>query len=359
MSLHPDGTRWIPQDPGHMLERVEGFSAQLREAVQCAVNGPQLASGKRPSRILIAGMGGSAMGGDFVRQWAASRAPFAVTVVREDHLPVVDPKDTFAFFVSYSGNTDETLSSWQEACDCSLPRAVISSGGALLEKARAAGIPALEIPGGSPPRAALGWTSMPIFVALSRAGWIELPHNEFEELFAACDREIDDSRNRGPQFKLLQNWARASAHRWAMIYAPSDPLSPVATRWACQINENSKALAHVALLPEQNHNEIVGWEKPSSSRIHATVAVLRDPAASERTLFRLGYVAREISREGFSVFEFEPAEGGLLARLYALALRGDLASLHLAASRGVDPTPVAPIDRLKAELSSGKMVRSR
>jgi glucose/mannose-6-phosphate isomerase len=303
-------------------------------------------------------MGGSAIGGDFVRQIARGRSTAAVDVVRDDHLPRVDPGDSFVFFVSYSGDTEETLTCWDAAGREGLRRAAITSGGELGRRARAESVPCLEIPGGSPPRAALGWTAVPLLVSLERGGIVDISDGEWLEMFDACATVVERGRSSTPESRALDAWARATSGRIAFVYAAADPTGPAALRWACQINENAKALAHFALFPEQNHNEIVGWEHAASLADRISVAVLEDEGASPRTRQRMTLVADQIESTGVPVFRFRPVGTALLARIFSLAQLGDLASLALARERGVDPTPVASIDRLKMALSSGTLGRS-
>ncbi len=342
-------------DPMDMRGRVLGLPRQLRDARDAARAAAPLAHGPRPSRIVVVGMGGSAIGGDFLREIARERSTIPIEVVRGDRLPNIDPEGSFVFFVSYSGQTEETLRCWRAASDLGLRRAAITSGGALADLAASERVPLLKIPGGSPPRAALGWTGVSLLVSLERAGWLPFVDSEWEETFSVCEGLAREVQQGGPAATALDAWARATSGRLAMIYAAADPTGPAAVRWSCQINENAKSLAHVALFPEQNHNEIVGWEGVDAPGERLTVAVLSDPGATSGVRRRLNNVAGEIEKKGVPVFRFSPRGERLPARLFSLALLGDFASLALAGVRGVDPTPVASIDRLKAALASGTM----
>jgi glucose/mannose-6-phosphate isomerase len=332
-----------------------GLPRQLRDAHAAATAGPALMHGPRPARVVVVGMGGSAIGGDFLRQIARERSPIPVDVVRGDRLPRIDPESAFLFFVSYSGNTEETLACWREARAAGLRRAVITSGGVLAAEAAADRVPTLRIPSGSPPRAALGWTSVPLLVAMERGGLLSVPAKEWEESFACCEDVAREVTTGGAPGAALEAWARSAQDRFALVYAAADPTGPAAMRWACQINENAKALAHVALFPEQNHNEIVGWERVGPLADRIAVIVLDDPGASPGVRRRLARVTGEIEAAGIPVARFAPRGESLPARLFSFAILGDFASLALAGVRGVDPTPVASIDRLKAALASGTM----
>ena len=347
----PVDVRRIGLDPRDMTGRVLGFPRQLRDAWALATDGPDLLGASRPRRIWVVGMGGSAIGGDFLRSFAEAQGRVAVDVVRGYELPGAAADDAFGLFVSYSGNTEETLTAWDEAERRGLPRAAITSGGALLERARAAGVPVLVIPGGSPPRSALGWTSVPLFRALSRAGLLDVSEKELGAAASACEEVVATWGPEGPEEPRLTAWAAEAARGLPVIYAAERPHRATATRWVGQLHENAKTLSHAALLPEQNHNEIVAWERPGAGVAAAVVALLDDPAVHPRVRRRLDLLAQRVAEAGRPVTRFAARGAGLLGRLYSLALLGDLASLHVAAAAGVDPTPVEGIDRLKRDLA--------
>jgi glucose/mannose-6-phosphate isomerase len=265
-------------------------------------------------------------------------------------MPASAGPEDLAYFVSYSGNTEETLAAWDDAAHRGMPRAVVSSGGELLDRAGAARVASLRIPGGSPPRAALGWTSVPVFRSLARLGAFVLEERELAEAADSCEEMLRRFGPGGPREAELAAWADGAARGLPVIYAADRPHRPTATRWVGQMNENAKVLAHAATLPEQNHNEIVAWGEPGEGVRLAEVCVLDDAAVHPRVRLRLELVAAGVAAAGARVARFAPEGNGLLARLYSLAVLGDLASLHVAAARGVDPTPVAPIDRLKRAL---------
>jgi glucose/mannose-6-phosphate isomerase len=226
----------------------------------------------------------------------------------------------------------------------------VTSGGELASRARADGVPVLEIPAGSPPRAALGWTSVPLLHALGRAGLLDLARPALDEAAAACEEVV---AAHGPQAPpgSLREWAGRAARGLPIIHASESPHRASAVRWACQINENGKTLAHFAVFPEQNHNEIVSWEMPTDAQRNVELAILDDPADHPRVRRRLELVARIVERAGARVTRFPSHGTGLLARLYSFSQQADLASLCVAAARSVDPSPVARIDELKRALA--------
>jgi glucose/mannose-6-phosphate isomerase len=343
--------RAVTNDPGGMMKRIAAFPEQLRGAFELAERGPDLLAGSRPERIFVVGMGGSAIGGDFLRSWAEESCPTPVEVVRGYELPASCSSASFAFFVSYSGNTEETLSCFEEALARRVVCACVTSGGRLAERARERGVPVLRIPGGSPPRAALGWTSVPLFHALAGAGLARFGAEDLEAAARACEEALAAFAP-GVQGNALLAWAESAAKGFPVIYAPARPYAACAVRWACQLNENGKTLAHVALFPEQNHNEIVGWEAPSPLHALARVAFLTGEGVHPRVRKRMELVAKAVEAAGARATWFEARGGSAVARLYSFATMGDLASVFTAQAKRVDPTPVASIDRLKTELGS-------
>ncbi len=341
----------IGNDPSDMTARVLGLPAQLREAWRLAAGGPALLPPGGARRYWVVGMGGSAIGGEFVRALAEDGGTASVDVVRGYEMPSPASPDQFAFFVSYSGNTEETLAAWEDAGRRRMGRAAVTSGGELARRAAAEGVPVLRIPGGSPPRAALGWTCVPVLHALGRAGALPLDGDGLEEAAAAAERMLARFGPGGPEADGMRAWAAEAAGGWPVIYAAERPHRATATRWTGQLNENGKTLAHAALFPEQNHNEIVPWERDAAAVRAARVVLLDDPAVPARVRRRLELVAGACARAGAPVRRFAPEGTGLAARLFSLAALGDLASLYVAEAAGVDPTPVPAIDRLKAELA--------
>jgi glucose/mannose-6-phosphate isomerase len=336
-----------------MLGRILSFPQQMREARALAERGPELVPAGSFKRLFICGMGGSAIGGDFLRQIASERCSVTVETVRGYRLPRTAFQEALLVFVSYSGNTEETLSLWEEASRPSLPRSAITSGGKLRQAAQAANVPCLEIPGGSPPRAALAWTCIPLIIALARAKWIEVGEKEWEEAIVACENVVRKFAPGGDQHSVLEEWARKTHGRIAFVYAAGDPTAPVARRWVSQINENGKSLAHAALFPEHNHNEIVGWETDSWANC-VSIAFLDDSSAPAPVRRRLDLVHQDLSKR-VPAFRFEAMGKTAMARLFSLSVLGDLASVALAQVAGIDPTPVASIDRLKNALASGNI----
>jgi glucose/mannose-6-phosphate isomerase len=338
-------------DPQDMLGRVLRGGDFLREGWDL---GQALAPppGGPPRHLLVLGMGGSGIGGDLLRALLYDRGRFPVTVVKDDTPPAwVGPEDV-AFVCSYSGNTEETLTAYQAARAAGARCVAVTSGGKLLERARSDGVPAVRIPPGLPPRAALGYLLGPMLGALHRWGWVEGMAEEVEE---AVQLWRDLAARWGPGVATADNpakrLARALVGRIPVVYAASRRSAPAALRWKTQLNENAKVYATWNVFPELNHNETVGWQLAGQPEGLLEVVVLRDPEDPPRMVQRVA-VTRQVALGAAGYHEVHAEGGSRLARVLSLVLFGDLVSVYLAYLNEVDPTPVAVIDELKRRLES-------
>ncbi|MEM0359348.1 MAG: bifunctional phosphoglucose/phosphomannose isomerase [Candidatus Hadarchaeales archaeon] len=326
-------------DKGGMLAELLRFPERCGEALSLEVR-----TGKRRvGKVVLAGMGGSAIAGDLLRDWLVP--PFPFEVCRDYHLPRWVGRDTLVLAVSYSGNTEETLSCLSEALERGAEVVGISSGGRLEEKCLEEGIPHVKVPGGMMPRVALPFLLFPSFSVLRKKGLVEVGREELEEAWERLGRL---RRRLAPGVK--GNPAEEAAERLKgtlpFIYAPGG-IAGVALRLKTQLNENSKVPAKVELLPELCHNEIVGLR---SSPPFVSFILLRSGEENRRMEVRMEFL-KELLR-GRKVVEFRGEGRGRLARLLTLVYFGDFLSFYLAVKRGVDPTPVPEIEELKKRLSS-------
>ena len=246
-------------DPKGMLGLTEAFPAQCRRALEIAEGVELPALPVEPSLVMLTGLGGSAAGGDFVRAVfeASGNAPFVVN--RDYFLPSYAGPDTVVFVVSYSGNTEETLSAYADARRKGCQIFAVTSGGKLAEFARADGVTVILVPGGQPPRTALGFLLIPVLSACQRLGLI--PAQPFEQAFRILE---NCAKAWGMQTPFEDNptkrLAEALHGKLAVLYGLGSWQGVVAGRWKAQINENAKNHAFAHTFPELNHNEIIGWE---------------------------------------------------------------------------------------------------
>ena len=341
------------RDSGGMAARIGGIPEQIERALERLAERPWPTPGVEPVRLAVGGMGGSAIAADLTRGLYEDRLPRPLEVVRAYHWPGWVRGDGLTLLSSYSGDTEETLALYRDAAHRGVPRLALTTGGALGALCARDGVFVQPLPPGSPPRAALFASWVALTGLLQGLGWIDDPAPEWRET-ARLLRERDarlgpDMPEAGNPAKQL---ARALEGRLVYVYAGAGPLEAVALRWRQQLHENAKVLAHSAVVPELDHNEIVGWERPGALHRGIAVVALHDPEDAPEIRARLALTAEYARHQGAEVHEWEAAPGPRLARLASLVQLGDYLSLYLALLGGVDPTPIPSIDEFKRRLSS-------
>ncbi len=301
--------------------------------------------------MVILGMGGSAISGDLARTLGADLASVPIEVVRGFRIPGYVDSNTLVLAISYSGGTEETLAAFDAASERTASLIVVASGGKLLARAQAAGIPHYPIRATSQPRAALPHLYLPVLHALTTLYLLRCSQREIEkavrfigERAPALGTGVPCDEN---DAKIL---AGALFGKIVSIYA-AEFLGEVARRWKTQINENSKHWAEFETLPEANHNAVVGYSHPHSNPDSVSVVHLQSSLYHER-IQRGMAAARELLHAAALDCRTVEAQGStpLAQQLYAILL-GDYVSFYLAMLNGVDPTPVEPIDHVKAQLA--------
>lgn len=338
-------------DSMNMFRALWGLPEQCADAWRLGTQGPLPVAGAI-SNVLVTGLGGSAIGGDLLRVYSAGKMAVPVAVNRDYVLPAYVDRSTLVFVVSYSGNTEETLSAYEEARNRGCPIVALTTGGKLKELADRDGVPVITVPGGLAPRAATGYLFIPTLAVLERLGLLSGLEAEVRELVEHLE-EIRE--NLKPEASLEDNLAKQLArdfyNRIPVIWGGSGTTGVVAQRFKGQINENAKAPAYWNVFPELNHNELVGFEVPKELLEKLYVVILKDEEDHPRVKIRMeitrGIVAKAVS----GVTEIKSSGQGVLARMYSLIYVGDYASVYLAALYGIDPGPVRIIDYLKAELA--------
>jgi glucose/mannose-6-phosphate isomerase len=339
-------------DPEDMLGHVERFAEHLDEADAGARTALDRAVLSKPTAVVVAGMGGSAIAGDIVRGALADSLAVPMVVSRGYGLSGFVGPGTLVVASSYSGNTEETLAAYELAASRGAQLVCMTTGGRLGELASSQGRTVVPLRPGLPPRASLGFGLVSLLHILASAELIDDP----TDAVASSSRAAVVARERfGPQVPTDANEAKGLAVWFAtgtpVIYGAEPATAPVATRWAGQLAENGKTVGHANVLPEMNHNEIVGFGDREALGGAARVLFLRDESDHERVARRVAITAGVLSEEGVESRTIQSFGDSRMARLVSLVLAGDYASVYLAALRGVDPTPVEPIDRLKAALA--------
>jgi glucose/mannose-6-phosphate isomerase len=296
-------------------------------------------------------MGGSAIAGDLVFGLAQDRLPFPTLVVRDYRWPRAVGPDALAVLSSYSGATEETLALLAEAEARGVPRVGLTTGGALAARLTAAKAPWRGLPAGLPPRAALGYSVVSLARLLEALGDPGEGEASWQEALAVLD---DGNARCAPAAPEETNPAKALARalvgRAVLVYGAAGRTAAVARRMKGQINENAKTPAFDSLLPEMNHNEIVGWQSLADLHARFAAVFLADASDSPRIVKRREVTATILSEEGVETHVVDAVGQSPLARLLSLVQFGDWVSYYLAVLSGVDPTPIVKIDRLKRAL---------
>jgi glucose/mannose-6-phosphate isomerase len=322
----------MPLDKSNYLGVLEDFPAQCR-------NGMGLPKGVTINgeigTVVVTGMGGSAIGGDILKSYMhESNVP--VFVNRNYTLPNFVDEYSLVIAVSYSGNTEETLSAYNEAVKRGAKTAAITSGGKLAQLCEKT----IKIPTGFQPRAAVGYLFFPILGLLHNAGIAKVKNDELNEMLAL----IKDTEKYKDEAQAI---VKKIDGRVPVIYS-SELLGPVAYRWKTQFNENSKMPAFHHVFPEMNHNELVGFQ--GMDRQKFVIVMLRDDHDNARIIKRMD-ICKDLFEERTDVIEVHSQGKSLLARMFTTMYLGDMASYYQAIRNRVDPAPVDVITRLKNELA--------
>jgi glucose/mannose-6-phosphate isomerase len=304
----------------------------------------------KPQTIIVAGMGGSAIGGELLKDWARDKIAVPIEVCREYSLPAYADKNTLVFVVSYSGETEESLSVFLDAIKRKCMTVCISSGGVLHEFAEKLNVPHLCVPSGMAPRATLPYLFMPLPILLEKIGLVSDVTSEISEIIKIL-RQVSDSNSPKKPFK--DNFSKKLASNICgtvpVIYG-FGIYRAVAQRLKTQFNENSKVPAKWEFFPELNHNEIVGWEAVEELAKYFSVILIRDDDEPEAMRQRIQATKELICKESVKVFEVQSVGKSMLAKMSSVICIGDFMSVYLAIMRGIDPTPVKTITLLKEKM---------
>ncbi len=338
-------------DPGGMLARLHEMPQLCRQAWQMAMRFdlPQGYSGV--NKVVILGMGGSAIGGDLVSSLALSEARLPIFVHRDYNLPAFVDAETLVIASSYSGMTEEPLSSFAQALETGAKKLVITTGGRLRSMAEARNVPVFGFDYKAQPRAALAFSFLPVLGFLQRLGFLSDKSSDVAETVQALQElaqkiKEDVSLSHNPAKQLAQ---RLYGHL-PVIYG-AGILSEVAHRWKTQLNENSKAWAFYEVFPELNHNAVVGYQFPPELADKIMVVLLRSTSLRRRLQLRYRVTCQLLdqAKVGYQVVDGDGTS--LLSQMMGLVLFGDYTSCYLAILYKIDPSPVKAVGYLKEQLA--------
>jgi len=352
MSVLDDLEAYKRIDPQGMLARIRDLPHQCRAAWQ-EVQPLELPDDYWDiDKVVILGMGGSAIAGDFLRSLVALESPIPVFSHRDYDLPLLVDGKTLLIASSYSGNTEEVLSCFERGLGTGAKKVVITGGGKLLTTAHANLVPAFVFHYESEPRAALGYGIMPLLAIAQKVGIVADKDENVDEAIAAMlglatriDETVPLDRN------LAKQLAQRLHQRLPVVYG-AGILAQVARRWKGQLNETSKMWCFCEELPEANHNALVGYGLPKEIAAKALVVFLRAPSLHPRILLRYQLTQAALEEEGVESATVDAEGKSPLAQMMSAVLFGDWVSLYLAVLNGVAPAPTPPIAKLKERLAS-------
>jgi glucose/mannose-6-phosphate isomerase len=335
-------------DRSGQLEDVLALPEHLRDALW-RVESAIMQDWDTSAGLVVAGMGGSAIGGALARAALSDHATRPIFVTRAYGLPPWTTPDTMVLCASYSGNTEETLACYESAGALGARRTVVTTGGRLAEMAREDGVPVIPLPGGFQPRAAVAYMTVAALEVAALCGAGPRLTSEIDVAASHSEQLVAEWGPDAPEDSLAKTIARGLQGTTPVI-AGAGPTAPIAYRWKTQINENAKLPAFWNELPELDHNELAGWEgAPTLGRFSAVF--LDDSDIPPRVKARMELTEELIAKYATATFRPQTRGQTSIERVMSLVLLGDLVSIYLATLRGVDPGPVEAIDELKLALS--------
>lgn len=304
----------------------------------------------KPDNIIVVGMGGSGIGGDLLKDWAKNKIAVPIEVNREYTLPEYAGKKTLVIIMSYSGDTEESLSAFLDSLKRECMIYCVSSGGALLKYSQKLRVPYLKVPGGMPPRAALPYLLVPLLVYMEKMGLALGVTEELNETIKSLEKISGENQ---PDYPTAHNFAKTLAQQIdetiITVYGFGVYRS-VAQRFKQQFNENSKFPAKWEYFSELNHNEIVGWENRGELIKYFSIIFIRDIDEPKEMEIRIETTKQIMEKAGLMMYDLEVQGKSTLAKMLSTVLVGDFVSVYLAVLQGIDPTPVKNINYLKDEL---------
>jgi len=324
------------------MEQMEAWLASLSVQVEEALALGSIFSARnsfsRVRKVLFYGMGGSAIGGDVLRAIMADRSSVLFNVFRQGRWSRWIDSETLVIFSSYSGNTGEILDVFNQAVKSKAQLLVLTSGGKLQDLAQEQGVPCLRIPGGMPPRCALGFLTFALLPVLEKLGHFKIPTAEISEVLSIL-RKV-------PRAKI-KAMARQLNGQLIHLYSASGFMQSAAIRWRAEIAENAKMIASHHLLPEMFHNEIEGWAHPAWAIRRSVAVFLTDKDDPKDLQGKIKAASRILESRGGKAVVLASRGKTRLARLFSLISFGDWISYELALLNKVDPVAIDAIVSLK------------
>lgn len=345
-------------DPSGLRHRLCGLPNQCSQAwtrAQEWAPPDKFLNGGIFERVVICGMGGSAIAGDLAADLAALQASGPITVIRDFHLPFKLDSKTLFIASSHSGNTEETVSLFHQALQSDAQVMGITGGGVVLAEAESQGIPHLVIDAPGEPRSAVGYSLMLVLGVLTRLGFMTISESDVDCTVTALEQQIALSREDVPADQNEAKQLAADLVDQLVVVYGGGIFSGLARRWKTQINENSKARAFYEHIPELLHNSVESYGPLSDTGKNASqdemIVVLKPATATNELESRYRVVLELLGRKDVRHRVVEPDAGPALSQILSTLLMGDYVSYYLALLYGLDPAPNPAIDLAKQFLS--------
>ncbi len=333
-------------DSGDMYTVLKNYYQQIEEVLKTKLEIDRTAY-STVEKIVVSGLGGSAISGDITYTLFHNQLSLPFFVNRNYDLPYFVDKKTLVIACSYSGNTEETLSCFDEAIEKGCKVVTISSGGKLKEKSNQNNLLHLEVKSGFQPRCAIGLMLTTLIKFLDECGFIFFENGFYENEIKLLKEKSEEysKENSAPYL-----FAEKLIGKFPVIHS-TELLQSINVRLRSQLAENSKVLSYSGIIPELNHNEIIAWEKYDEKFFPAILIQIIDEEDHPRNRLRFDITKKILSEVKLDIVRLQSNESKFYLRVFDLLYFVDWVSFYLAIMRKVDPTPIKNINALKEALS--------
>ena len=338
-------------DPSRLGERIAALPGQCGEAWQ-QISQAELPGFPQPqNQVVVCGMGGSAIAGDLAADLAQAQGGLPITVVRDFRLPFKPDNRTLVIACSYSGETLETLSLFQEAVKARSAVVAITSGGTLAGLATESGAPVLPVATKGEPRNAVGYNLMLLLGLLNRLGLVETRESDVQSAIEAARQHVARIEPDRPAESNTAKQIALELHGKVPLIYGGGIFRGMARRWKTQFNENAKVWAFFEAIPELLHNSVEAYPDWAESGIPLTALVLQPNTAPEESSGHYEVLAELLRRHTVPHRVLKGGDGSQLVQLLNMLVLGDYVSYYLAMLRGVDPSETPSLQEAKRLLS--------
>jgi len=345
-------------DQSNMLGDLAKTSEYCRDAINRAKR-VIVPANFNPKNIVVVGMGGSAIGGELLKDWLRETLPVSIQVCRDYVLPAYVNKNTLVIANSYSGNTEETVTAFLSAVQKKCSVLAVTSGGQLAEFCKKLHVPHVLIPSGLQPRVAVPYMFFPLPILMEKMGLISSVEDDLDAAIKVIENISKENKSTIP---TKNNQAKTIAEKILgtipVVYGFRQ-YNSVAHRMKAQFNENSKLPSKSESFPELNHNETVGFNAPNDLIEKLSVILIRDPDEPLEIKNRIETSAKLVFQKAKNVIEISAQGPTKLTKMFSVLSMGDYVSVYLALLQNKDPTPVEIIDKVKAELAKKNRMKER